>query len=110
LYYGWGLASPWLDPYLMAGSSGGLRHPWLHLWTWRLLAALLRLMWSAVKVATTWEEASQAVGRFEVCRGRLRGLLAVRRSWHSNRRRVRGAAWHRRTRGPGVPPDAPVSR
>lgn len=95
---GWGVASASLDPYLMAAGPGGLHGRLLRLWTWRALAVVTRLFGQCLVTAMRPGEGSAAVLRLETLRGRLSGLLAERRAWRANMRRVREAAWLRAPR------------
>jgi glycosyltransferase involved in cell wall biosynthesis len=54
-----------------------------------------RLLWQAARALADPGEGSHAVLRFDMSRGRLRGVLDARRHWHANRRRVRDAPWRR---------------
>jgi glycosyltransferase involved in cell wall biosynthesis len=89
--FGWGHGSAWLDHYQLADGRPGLRQSW----TWQLVSTGWRLGLVGLLALGQPREGSSIVLRREVLRGQLAGLLAQRRSWGANRRRVRDAAWRR---------------
>ena len=92
---GWGLASASLVHYLAAGGMRGRGGRLRHSWTWWLASTAGRLMVVGLLAQGWRSEGSAMVLRLEVLRGRVRGLLAQRRVWTANGRRVREAPWRR---------------